>query len=169
MTEDFHQLVQAFMRASRVQHAPKESYWASNIVSGVGMGTKSLAEGFCLGIGGVLCDPYNETVEHGISGLPRGVAKGVSGLVAKPIRGTFDFVAQPIAGALNTPGYVYKKLSGADEVTQRELNFRLFGLDAETEFEQQGENDTRLLASRPRDDVEEHPKETVERHRPLAD
>ena len=81
------------MRASRMQHAPKSSYWASNIIYGVGMGTKSLAEGICLGIGGVVYEPYKGTRDHGIRGLPVGVAKGIGGLVGKPVKGTFDFIA----------------------------------------------------------------------------
>mmetsp|Transcript_12399 Transcript_12399/g.20831 ORF Transcript_12399/g.20831 Transcript_12399/m.20831 type:complete len:82 (+) Transcript_12399:1-246(+) len=37
--EQYTILVQAFMRASRLPFPPKESYWASNIVFGFGMGT----------------------------------------------------------------------------------------------------------------------------------
>ena len=91
--EDFQLLVQAFMRASRVQHAPKESYWASNVIYGFGLGTKSLAEGVALGSGGVVYEPYRNVSDHGIGGLPGGVAKGIGGLVGRPVKGAFDFVA----------------------------------------------------------------------------
>lgn len=37
--DQFLILIQAFMRASRLPFPPKDSYWASNVVLGVGMGT----------------------------------------------------------------------------------------------------------------------------------
>jgi len=37
--------------------------------------------------------------------------KGIGGLVSHPVKGTFDFVAQPIVGIVNTPNYIYKKLT----------------------------------------------------------
>ena len=51
-------LIQAFMRASRLPFPPMESYWASNVVYGVGCGTQSLFTGIARGVGGVLYEPY---------------------------------------------------------------------------------------------------------------
>ncbi len=49
------------------------------------------------------------------------MAKGIGGLVAYPIKGTFDFVAQPIAGIINTPNYIYKKITHKKDPTSVKL------------------------------------------------
>ena len=54
----FQILIQAFMRASRLPF-PDSGYWASNVVSGVGLGTQSLISGVARGIGGVVYEPYS--------------------------------------------------------------------------------------------------------------
>ena len=46
------------MRASRLPFPHMESYWASNVVYGVGCGTQSLFRGIAHGVGGVLYEPY---------------------------------------------------------------------------------------------------------------
>jgi hypothetical protein len=85
-------LIQAFMKASRLPY-PKESYWASNIVYGIGCGTSSLLYGVIRGVGGVVYDPYIGCKQRGLKGGGIGVVKGLGGLVGRPIKGCFDFVA----------------------------------------------------------------------------
>lgn len=131
-----------------MNHAPKASYWASNIIYGVGLGTKSLAEGICYGIGGVVYEPYKGARDHGLRGLPGGVAKGIFGFVGRPVKGTFDFIAQPIAGAINTPNFLYKKIVGSDENSHRTTNFKLFGLENVAE-DSEAEDVTQFLAPTP--------------------
>ena len=99
----------------KIPHPPPESKWANNVVSGLGIGTKSFLWGITRGVGGVVYDPINETVKRGVVGLPIGIAKGVGGLVGRPVMGCFDLCAQPVVGCYNTPGYVYKKLRRADD------------------------------------------------------
>jgi hypothetical protein len=86
-------LIQAFMRASRLAHPPKESYWASNAVSGVGTGAQSLVLGVFKGVGGVIYEPYLGAKTNGFRGGCIGIFKGIRGLVGKPIKGGFDFIA----------------------------------------------------------------------------
>ena len=89
-------------------YPPKESYWAPNLVRGVGRGTGSLVYGVCRGVGGVVYEPYIGAKQRGFRGMSLGFFKGLGGLIGRPIKGGFDFLAQPIAGALNTPNYLYK-------------------------------------------------------------
>ena len=49
------------MRVSRLPHAPAESYWASNIVFGVGFGFSSFLHGVARGVGGIVIDPVLES------------------------------------------------------------------------------------------------------------
>ncbi len=81
------------MRSSRLQHPQQDSYWASNIVYGVGIGTQSLVKGITYGIGGVVYQPIIGGNKNGFSGFSYGVVKGIGGLVAYPVKGTFDFIA----------------------------------------------------------------------------
>ncbi len=104
-------LIMAFMHASRRPYPPQESYWASNIISGVGVGSSSLIKEIAKGVGGVVYEPYLEVNKYGIKGLPFGFVKGIGGLVGRPVKGVFDFVAQPVVGAFNTPSYIYNKLT----------------------------------------------------------
>ena len=50
------------MRASRLAFPPKQSYWAPNVIRGVGMGTSSLALGLAKGISGVFYEPYRGAI-----------------------------------------------------------------------------------------------------------
>lgn len=59
--KEFQLLIQAFIQASKTAHAPPDSYWASNIVFGIGMGVCSFAEGWVTGVGGVIYQPIIET------------------------------------------------------------------------------------------------------------
>ena len=104
----YNLLVMAFMRSSRMAFPPKESYWAPNLVRGVGRGTGSLFYGIFRGLGGVVYEPYIGAKERGFRGMSIGIFKGIGGLVGRPVKGGFDFLAQPIAGALNTPNFIYK-------------------------------------------------------------
>lgn len=123
-------LVQAFMRASRQPHPPKESYWASNVVFGVGSGTQSLISGVLRGVGGILYEPYLGAKANGLRGGFAGIFKGIGGLVGRPIKGGFDFIAQPIAGVFNTPSFIYKKLTiKKDPTSMKVTNFKIFGID----------------------------------------
>jgi hypothetical protein len=97
------------MRASRLPH-PIYSYWASNVVVGVGRGTHSMLYGFLRGVGGVVYDPYIGCKEGGLVGGGIGVFKGLGGLAGRPIKGCFDFIAQPIVGLFWTPHYLYKRI-----------------------------------------------------------
>ena len=83
----------AFMHASRRPYPPKDSYWANNIISGVGVGSTSLVKEIAKGVGGVVYEPYLEVKKDGIKGLPLGFVKGIGGLVGRPVKGVFDFVA----------------------------------------------------------------------------
>lgn len=119
------------MQTSRMTYPPEESRWATNVVSGIGLGAKSFVWGLTRGIGGVVYDPINETAKRGMVGLPVGVAKGAAGLVGRPIRGTFDLFAQPVVGCINTPGFVYNKLlRPEDTIKPKDQNFGLFGLQS---------------------------------------
>ena len=123
-------LVQAFMRASRLPFPPKESYWASNVVFGVGTGTHSLLQGVFRGVGGIVYEPYLGAKTNGLRGGCWGVFKGLGGLVGRPIKGGFDFIAQPIAGVLNTPSFIYKRLTiKKDPTSMKVTNFKIFGLE----------------------------------------
>lgn len=104
----YNLLVMAFMRSSRMPFPPKESYWAPNLVHGVGRGTGSLFYEVFRGIGGIVYDPYKGCCENGFKGLSIGFFKGIGGLIGRPIKGGFDFVAQPIVGAIKTPHFIYK-------------------------------------------------------------
>lgn len=86
-------LIMAFMHASRQPYPPKPSYWASNIISGVGVGSSSLIKEIAKGVGGVVYEPYLGVKNNGIKGFPLGVVKGIGGLVGRPVKGVFDFVA----------------------------------------------------------------------------
>jgi hypothetical protein len=125
-------LIQAFMRSSRLPYPPAQSYWASNVVYGVGIGSQSLVTGIAKGVGGVLYEPYIGARDHGFKGGCVGVAKGIGGLIARPIKGTFDFLAQPIVGLRNTPMFMYKKLSHKKDPTSIKgvMNFKIFGLES---------------------------------------
>ena len=105
------------MRASRLPYPPKESYWAPNLVRGVGRGTGSLFMGIGRGIGGVVYEPYKGARERGFKGMTIGIFKGFGGLIGRPIKGGFDFIAQPIAGVINTPNYIYKALTKENDPT----------------------------------------------------
>ena len=118
------------MRASRLPFPPKESYWASNVVFGVGLGTKSLVSEILLGVGGVVIEPYKGAKRGGFGSGVLGFFKGLGGLVGRPIKGLFDFVAQPVAGIVNTPGYCVKKLTTRPDPTSlKQTNFKIFGVE----------------------------------------
>jgi hypothetical protein len=106
----FQILIQAFMRASRLPF-PESSYWASNLVTGVGLGTQSLLDGVARGLGGAVYEPYSGWTKQGFVGGLAGFGRGLGCLVYRPIKGGFDFIAQPIAGALNTPNFIYKQFA----------------------------------------------------------
>lgn len=126
----------------KTQHPPLESYWADNIVTGLGKGAKSFAWGVARGIGGVIYDPINETVKRGVIGLPVGIAKGVGGLVGRPAKGCFDMVAQPVVGCIKTPGFVYNKLMRPeDTIKPGKQNFGLFGLQSTQFGSEKGDDD----------------------------
>lgn len=106
-----------------------QSYWAGNIVSGIGYGTSSMIYGVMRGVGGVVYDPYIGMKQKGLRGGSIGVVKGLGGLVGRPIKGCFDFVAQPIVGVINTPHWMYKKLTlKKDPTSVKETNFKIFGI-----------------------------------------
>jgi hypothetical protein len=81
------------MRASRLSHPPKKSYFASNVLQGVGVGTGSLLMGVFRGVGGIFYDPYLGAKTNGFRGGCIGMFKGIGGLVGRPIKGGFDFIA----------------------------------------------------------------------------
>jgi len=117
------------MKASRTPY-PYESYWASNFVYGIGMGTSSIIYGVMRGVGGVVYDPYIGAKQKGLRGGGIGVVKGLGGLMARPIKGAFDFVAQPIVGVINTPHFLYKKLTVRKTPKEPKVtNFSIFGVD----------------------------------------
>jgi hypothetical protein len=68
------------MRASRLPFVT-ESYWAQNVVYGVGLGTSSLIFGVARGIGGVVYEPILGCINKGFLGGIQGFARGLSGLV----------------------------------------------------------------------------------------
>ena len=81
------------MKASRLPFPPPDSYWANNVVKGVGRGTSSILYGVARGLGGIVYDPYIGAKNNGFKGGSFGVVKGIGGLVGRPIKGCFDFVA----------------------------------------------------------------------------
>lgn len=125
-------LIQAFMRASRLSYPPEESYWASNVVYGVGCGTQSLVTGVATGISGVFYEPYRGAKRSGFKGGFVGVGKGLGGLIGRPVKGMFDFFAQPIVGLRNTPYFLYKKMTHKTDATsiKGDMNFKIFGIDS---------------------------------------
>ena len=111
-------------------HPPKKGYWASNPFSGVGTGTHSLLNGIARGVGGVLYEPYYGAKTNGFRGGCIGIFKGIGGLIGRPVKGGFDFIAQPIAGVLNTPSYLYKRLTIVkDPSSMKVTNFKIFGIE----------------------------------------
>ena len=120
------------MRASRLSFPPEQSYWASNVVYGVGCGTQSLVTGVATGLGGVFYEPYKGAKKHGFKGGFVGVGKGLGGLIGRPVKGVFDFLAQPIVGLRNTPNFLYKKMTYKHDTTsiKGDMNFKLFGIDS---------------------------------------
>jgi len=128
-------LLQAFMRASRLPFPPAESYWAGDVLTGVGKGTTSLVTGVRQGVSGVLHEPYRGAVERGFVGMSIGIVRGIGGFVLMPMKGGFDFIAQPIVGFFNTPQYIYRKLTQeVDATLAKEANFKIFGIE-EQNFE----------------------------------
>ena len=120
------------MSAARLPFPPPQSYWANNVVGGVGKGTTSMLYGVARGIGGIVYDPYIGAKQSGFKGGSIGVFKGLGGVVARPIKGCFDFVAQPIVGIINTPHFIYKRLTiKKDPTDKKETNFSIFGIDEE--------------------------------------
>ena len=123
-------LVQAFMRASRTPFPEEDSYWAGDVVTGVGKGTTSLLVGLGQGVGGLVIEPYRGAQESGIIGMSIGLFRGIGGLFFRPLRGGFDFITQPIVGILNTPQCIYRKLTQEVEVYPiKEVNFKIFGIE----------------------------------------
>ena len=123
-------LVQAFMRASRTPFPEEDSYWAGDVVTGVGKGTTSLLVGLGQGVGGLVIEPYRGAQESGIIGMSIGLFRGSGGLFFRPLRGGFDFITQPIVGILNTPQCIYRKLTQEVEVYPiKEVNFKIFGIE----------------------------------------
>ena len=82
----------AFLTASRQPYPPPESYWAPDVLRGVGWGAYSLVLNVAYGLGGVLYEPYKGAKEEGIVGFSYGVARGLGGLIYRPIRGSFDLI-----------------------------------------------------------------------------
>lgn len=118
------------MRASRTPFPPLESYWAGDVVTGVGKGTSSLFYEIGQGIGGLVVEPYRGAQQNGFLGLSWGIFKGIGGLIIRPIKGGFDFITQPLIGIIYTPHCIYRKLTTPyDTDTIKEINFKLFGMD----------------------------------------
>lgn len=63
------------------------SKWASNVVSGFGLGAGYAIYGLGHGIGGVIYEPYKGARKNGVKGGLVGVAKGLGGLVYRPLKG----------------------------------------------------------------------------------
>ena len=117
------------MRASRLPNTDS-SYWATNVVSGVGLGTQSLISGVARGLHGVMYEPYAGLKKEGLYGGLTGMGRGLRYLIWRPIKGGFDFIAQPIAGALNTPKFIYTKFAIQNDPTSfRATNFKIFGMN----------------------------------------
>ena len=126
------------MRASRLPF-PESSYWASNVVSGVGLGTQSLIDGVARGLGGAVYEPYSGWTKQGFVGGLAGFGRGLGYLVYRPIKGGFDFIAQPIAGALNTPNFIYNKFAIQNDPTSVPVtNFKIFGMHQSQMREREG-------------------------------
>ena len=91
-------------------NANKNSKWASNLVSGIGLGTSTAIKELGFGVYGVVGEPYKGAKSKGIKGGAVGFGKGIAGLVTRPIKGGFNLIAQPIVGVVNTPFFLHKKL-----------------------------------------------------------
>ena len=75
-------------------------------------------------------DPYIGSKTNGFKGACLGIFKGIGGLVGRPIKGGFDFIAQPLVGVINTPSFIYKKLTvKKDPTSVKNINFKIFGLE----------------------------------------
>lgn len=85
-------LIQAFMRASRTPFPPEDSYWAGDVVTGVGKGTTSLIYGLGQGVGGLVIEPYKGAQERGFIGMSVGFFRGIGGLFFRPLKGGFEFI-----------------------------------------------------------------------------
>jgi len=86
--------------------------------------------GVARGFGGIVYEPYIGVKQKGLKGGSIGVFKGLGGMVVRPIKGCFDFVAQPIVGIINTPHYIYKRLTlKKDPSSVKVTNFKIFGID----------------------------------------
>lgn len=107
----FALLLQAFMRASRVPFPELESYWAGDVVTGVGKGSYSLLVGLGRGVTGLVYEPYVGAQERGILGMSLGIFKGIGGFIIRPLVGGFEFITQPLIGIINTPKCIYNKLT----------------------------------------------------------
>lgn len=75
-------------------------------ITGFRTGVKAAGKEFWLGlydgVTGVVSIPYQEVHDHGISGLPKGVARGIGGLVLKPISGVLGLGAYTAKGVHNS-------------------------------------------------------------------
>ena len=89
----FSILIQAFMKATRLSFPEKDQYWASNVVVGVGRGTKGLVIEVCRGVSGVLVEPIKGAKKWGFSGGIGGFLFGLACLVGRPMKGVFHFVS----------------------------------------------------------------------------
>ena len=72
---------------------PKDSYWAPNVIHGVGRGAHSMVKGVLTGVGGVVYEPYKGARSKGMKGGFIGVFKGLGGLIHRPLKGGFDLFA----------------------------------------------------------------------------
>ena len=108
--------------------------WASNVVSGVGYGTKQVFSEVGKGISGVVMDPYRGAKSKGIKGGTIGIGKGIAGLLGRPIKGGFFLMAQPIVGVVNTPMYIRKKLKKPKNRGQQSQkpNFKTLGIEEDS-------------------------------------
>lgn len=118
------------MRASRTPFPSGDSYWAGDIVTGVGKGTTALIYGLGQGLGGLVIEPYRGAQENGFIGMSLGIFRGIGGFILRPLRGGFDFITQPIVGIIYTPHCIYRKLTETPvQDAIKEINFKIFGIE----------------------------------------
>mmetsp|Transcript_33290 Transcript_33290/g.24026 ORF Transcript_33290/g.24026 Transcript_33290/m.24026 type:complete len:157 (+) Transcript_33290:392-862(+) len=83
----------------------------SNVVSGLGYGTKSMLSGVFGAVAGVVAEPVRGAKKGGIKGGAKGIGKGIFGLVYKPTKGAIDLVTQTTKGISNTPKTMYVSMT----------------------------------------------------------
>ena len=114
-------------RRDKAARASTGSGSATNVLTGMAAGAKSIAMGVGSGVTGVFLQPVQGAKSEGVGGFFKGVGKGVAGLVTKPVVGVFDGASHITTGIKNTADMVAG--GGSGTLVQRVRTPRFFAVD----------------------------------------